>query len=213
MKMKQYQKMYKGERFNTLTHFIGVLLACVGASILVAVAIEKNDIYRIVSFSVYGSMLITLYLTSTVYHGARGKWKDFLRLMDYLSIYMMIAGCYTPFALITLRGPWGWTLFGIIWALALIGIAQEILIGKKTRKYSLFIYFLMGWLIVVAIKPLLETLPEKGIWWLTAGGLAYTLGIFFFLLDEKVKHFHGIWHMFVLAGSICQFVCLYLYVA
>jgi hemolysin III len=139
--------------------------------------------------------------------------KDLFRQLDYVSIYLMIAGSYTPITLITLQGALGWTLFGIIWGLAVIGIIQEILLGKKTRKFSIFIYLLMGWLILIAIKPLVNSMPAGGLWWLVAGGLSYTLGVGFFLNDEKVRHFHGIWHLFVLAGSICQFISLYVYVA
>lgn len=205
--------MYKGEKFNSITHLVGVLLACAGVSFLLAVAIEKDDTYKIVGFAVYGAMMIALYSISTIYHSTKGKLKDLFRQLDYLSIYLMIAGSYTPFTLITLRGVWGWTLFGVIWSLALLGIVQEVLIGKKTRKLSIVIYILMGWLILVAIKPLISSLEIAGLWWLVAGGITYTLGVGFFLNDEKVKHFHGIWHLFVLAGSICQFICLYVYVA
>ena len=158
--------------------------------------------------------MIFLYLTSTIYHSLKlGKWKDFFRQMDYISIYLMIAGSYTPFTLITLTGAWGWTLFGIIWGLAAFGIAQEVIIGKKTRRYSLIIYLLMGWLIVIAIKPLIASLAPAGLWWLIIGGLSYTFGVIFFVRDEQFRHFHGIWHLFVMGGSICQFVSLYLYVA
>jgi hemolysin III len=206
--------MYKGERFNSISHLVGVILACVGASFLIAIAISKGDVLKIVGFSIYGAMLIFLYLTSTIYHSTKvGRLKDFFRQVDYISIYLMIAGSYTPFTLITLNGPWGWSLFGVIWGLALIGIIQEVVIGKKTRRYSLIIYLLMGWLIVLAINPLLASLSRAGFFWLAGGGLAYTFGVIFFVFDEKVKHFHGIWHLFVLAGSICQFLCLFLFVA
>ncbi len=206
--------MYKGEKFNSISHLIGTALAFVGAFYLVSVAIAKNDVLKIVGFTVYGAMLIFLYSASTLYHSVRaGPVKDFLRQMDYFSIYLMIAGSYTPFTLVTLRGVWGWSLFSIVWVLAAIGIAQEIWIGKKTRRYSLIIYLLMGWLIVLAIKPLIASLNQEGFNWLAAGGLFYTFGVIFFVFDEKVRHFHGIWHLFVLGGSICQFVCLYLFVA
>lgn len=206
--------MYKGERFNSISHLVGSILAIIGVTALLTVAINKGDTWRIIGFGVYGLMLLLLYSVSTIYHSTpEGRLKDIFRQLDYISIYLMIAGTYTPFTLITLRGPWGWSLFAAVWGLALIGIAQEILIGKRTRKYSLMIYPLMGWLIVIAIKPLLEQLNPAGVWWLTAGGLSYTFGIIFFLLDEKYRHFHGIWHLCVLAGSICQFVCLFVYVA
>lgn len=205
--------MYRGERFNSISHLIGVILACIGVSFLIAVAVEKGESLKIIAFSVYGAVLIALFAVSTIYHSTQGKIKDFFRQLDYISIYLMIAGSYTPFSLLTLKGAWGWSIFGVIWGLALIGITQEVLIGKKTRRYSLMIYLLMGWLIVLAINPLVESLHPVGLAWLVAGGLSYTFGVIFFVLDEKFKHFHGIWHLFVLAGSICQFLCLFLYVA
>ncbi|MGZ3726721.1 MAG: PAQR family membrane homeostasis protein TrhA [Pseudobdellovibrio sp.] len=206
--------MYKGERFNSFSHLLGFIFALISSIILLDITLSKHehDALRIISFSIYGAMIVTLYLASTIYHSVRGKKKDFFRLIDYLSIYLMIAGSYTPFALIVLGGTWGWSIFAAIWVLALIGITQEILIGKKTRKYSLFIYVVMGWLILVAIKPFINSLPERGVWWIVTCGMCYTFGIFFFLLDEKYKHFHGIWHVCVLLGSVCQFICLYNYV-
>lgn len=205
--------MYHGERFNGITHLIGIILSLIGVFLLVSIAIDKGDVWKIVGFSIYGSVLILLYSVSTIYHSTQGKLKNFFRQLDYISIYLMIAGTYTPFTLVTLRGVWGWSLFAVIWGLALIGIVQEILIGKKTRLYSLIIYPLMGWIIVVAIEPLLQGLSMAGLWWLIAGGLAYTFGIVFFLLDEKVKHFHGVWHICVLLGSFFQFMCLLKFVA
>ncbi len=205
--------MYKGEKFNSLTHLMGIILSFIGVALLVSIAIEKGDAWKIVGFSVYGASLIMLYSVSTIYHSSRGKIKDLFRQLDYISIYLLIAGTYTPFTLVTLHGVWGWSLFGVIWTLAIGGIIQEIYIGKKTRLYSLILYPLMGWIIVIATEPLLEKLSSSGMYWLAAGGLAYTLGIAFFLLDEKVKHFHGVWHIFVLMGSFFQFVCLWKFVA
>lgn len=205
--------MYKGEKFNSITHLIGAILACIGVTFLLTVAIEKGDSYKIIGFGIYGIMMIILYSISTIYHSTKGRKKDFFRQMDYVSIYLMIAGSYTPISLIILRGAWGWVIFGIIWSLAILGIAQEFIIGKKTRRYSIMIYLIMGWLILVAIKPLVNSLPLNGFLWLVSGGLAYTLGIVFFFLDEKVKHFHGAWHLCVMLGSFCQFICLYKYVA
>ncbi len=206
--------MYKCEKLNSITHLIGVISAIIGVSLLIVMAVEKADVWKIVGFSIYGASLILLYSVSTIYHSIKHtKVKNIFRLLDYISIYLLIAGSYTPFALVTLRGVWGWTLFGIIWTLAIIGIFQEVLIGKKTRRYSLILYVVMGWLIVIAIKPLIASLSPAGMWWLSAGGFAYTFGVIFFLLDEKYRHFHGIWHIFVMTGSFCQFICLYNYVA
>lgn len=206
--------MYKGEKFNSYSHLTGAILAFIGASFLMSVAIDKQDSLKIVAFSVYSLVLVFLFSISTIYHSFPvGKWKNVFRQLDYISIYLMIAGSYTPFALITLSGVWGWSIFGVIWALAIFGIIQEVTIGKRTRKFSLIIYLLMGWLIVVAIKPLVASLHPTGLIWMVSGGLAYTFGVIFFVLDEKFRHFHGIWHLFVLAGSICQFLCLFLFVA
>ncbi|MBC7742445.1 MAG: hemolysin III family protein [Bdellovibrionaceae bacterium] len=205
--------MYKGERFNSITHLLGVVLACIGVSLLIANSINKGDVYKITAFTIYGIILIGLYSVSTIYHSIQGPWKNFFRQMDYLSIYVMIAGTYTPFTLITLRGVWGWSLFAVIWTLAILGIIQEIILGKKTRRYSLIIYLLMGWLITIALKPLIASIAPAGIWWLVAGGLSYTIGVIFFVFDEKVRHFHGVWHLFVMGGSLFQFICLFFYVA
>ncbi|HPI40156.1 MAG TPA: hemolysin III family protein [Pseudobdellovibrionaceae bacterium] len=201
--------MYKGERFNSISHLIGTVLSIAAASVLITLAVLKEDPWRIIGFSIYGIMMITLYATSTLYHSfPKGPVKDFLRKMDHLSIYLMIAGTYTPFTLITLHGIWGWTIFGVIWGLALLGILQELTIGKKSRKLSILIYILMGWLIVVATQPLTEKLPNAALYWLLAGGLFYTLGILVYVKDEVIPHGHGIWHLFVLAGSLCHFACL-----
>lgn len=206
--------MYHGEKFNSISHLIGAAFAIAASSILITMAALKSDVSRIVGFSIYGAMMISLYTISTLYHSIKqSPVKDFLRKLDYLSIYLMIAGTYTPFTLIVLKGVWSWTILGIIWGLAFIGMLQEIIIGKKTRKLSILIYVLMGWLIVVATKPMLESLPIGAIIWLVLGGLFYTAGVGVFVYDEKIKHGHGIWHLFVLAGSICHFACLVGYVS
>lgn len=206
--------MYHGERFNSITHLIGVVFAIAAASILITMAVLKADTSRIIGFSVYGGMMVVLYTISTLYHSIQhGPAKNIFRRLDHLSIYLMIAGTYTPFTLIILKGIWSWTILLTVWGLALIGILQEILIGKKTRKLSILIYILMGWLIVVATRPMLEGLPLGGVIWLVLGGLFYTAGILVFVYDEKIKHGHGIWHLFVLAGSISHFACLVGYVS
>ncbi|MGO4325806.1 hemolysin III family protein [Cupriavidus sp. 2TAF22] len=204
--------MYHGERFNGYSHLAGAVLAAAGTAVLVTSSALYHDAWKVVSSVVYGSTLVFLYTISTLYHSLRGRPKDVLRRLDYCAIYLLIAGSYTPFALVTLRGPWGWTLFGVNWGLALIGIAQELWIGKRTRIFSLLIYVLMGWLVLFAFGPLVAALPAAGLYWLVAGGALYTAGIGFFLFDEKVRHFHGIWHLFVLAGSACQFASIFWYV-
>ena len=157
--------------------------------------------------------MILLYTISTLYHSLKEPQKSFFQRLDHLSIYLMIAGSYTPLTLLVLQGAWRWSIFGVIWGLAILGMSQEILIGKKTRKLSLLIYLLMGWLIVVAMGPLIEAMPFYGLVWLALGGVLYTGGVVFYVLDEKMKHAHGIWHLFVLGGSISQFICLLVYVA
>ncbi|MCP3020642.1 PAQR family membrane homeostasis protein TrhA [Cupriavidus basilensis] len=204
--------MYRGERFNGYSHLAGAVLAAAGTAVLITSSALYHDAWKVVSSIVYGATLVFLYTISTLYHSLRGRPKDILRRLDYCAIYLLIAGSYTPFALVTLRGPWGWTLFGVNWGLAVIGIAQELLIGHRTRVFSLLIYVLMGWLVLFAFGPLVAALPAAGLYWLVAGGALYTAGIGFFLFDEKVRHFHGIWHLFVLAGSACQFVSILWYV-
>ena len=205
--------MYPGERFNGLTHLSGALLALAGTVVLIVLASLQADPWKIVSFSIYGATLFFLYLSSTLYHSTRGRAKDICRKLDHSAIYLLIAGSYTPFALVTLNGPWGWSLFGIVWGLALLGIVQELWLARGARKLSLAIYLLMGWVSVVAVVPLVEALSWAGFAWLVAGGVTYTAGVVFYLFDDRFRHFHGIWHLFVLAGSAIHYVAILLYVA
>jgi len=206
--------MYAGERLNSITHLVGATLSVAGLAVLVVLGALRHDVWQVVSFSVYGAMLLTLYTISTLYHGVRSpRLKAVLRRCDYTAIYLLIAGSYTPFALVTLRGPWGWSLFGVSWGLAALGIAQELTLGRRTRVVSMALYVVMGWLALVAVYPLVAALPAAGLAWLVAGGVIYSAGIYFFMNDERIRHGHGIWHLFVLAGSICQFVCIAGYVA
>ena len=204
--------MYHGERFNAWTHLFGALLALTGAIWLVVLATASGDGWKVFSMSVYGATLVLLYSISTIYHSVRGRVKRVLRKLDHLSIYLLIAGSYTPFCLISLRGPWGWWLFGIVWSLAAIGMLQEIKPRSEARVLSLVIYAVMGWIVLVAIKPLLANLGLPGFLWLAAGGIAYTVGIVFFAFDEKFRHWHGIWHLFVIAGSLAHFIAILFYV-
>jgi hemolysin III len=207
--------MESGEKFNTYTHLAGSLLALGGAVVLIVLAALRDDLWKVVSFSIYGATLVLMYSSSTLYHNARtgGRAKHVLRMLDHNSIYLLIAGTYTPFALVSLRGPWGWSLFGVVWGLALIGIMQELWLARKTRVASLVIYVLMGWIAVIAVTPLVETLSWRGFAWVAAGGLVYTLGIVFYINDQRFRHWHGIWHLFVLAGSILHYFAILLYVA
>ena len=154
-----------------------------------------------------------MYLASTLYHSFRGRAKEIWCKFDHCTIYLLIAGSYTPLALVSLRGAWGWSLFGVVWGLALFGIIQEIWLARGKRILSLILYVLMGWLAVIAILPLMGALGRAGFLWLLAGGLAYTIGIIFYVNDTRWRHMHGIWHLFVLAGSACHYVTMLNYVA
>ena len=205
--------MYRGERFNGYSHLAGAILALAGGTVLVTLAAMKADPWRIVSFSVYAATLFLLYLVSTLYHSTRGRAKDVLRKLDHCSIYLLIAGTYTPFTLVTLQGPWGWSLFGVVWGLAAGGVVQECWLARGARWASLAIYLAMGWLAVVAMGPLLAALGWQGLAWTVAGGLVYTVGIVFYVFDERVPHFHGFWHLFVLAGSAVHFGAIAAFIA
>ncbi|KFJ90269.1 PAQR family membrane homeostasis protein TrhA [Ectopseudomonas oleovorans] len=204
--------MYHGEKFNAWSHLIGAVLAAIGAVWLLVLASSTGDLWKIVAVAIYGVTLLLLYSISTLYHSMRGPAKRVMQKLDHLSIYLLIAGSYTPFCLVTLRGPWGWTLFGIVWSLALIGMLQEIKPRSEARVLSLIIYAVMGWIVLVAVKPLIAALGMTGFKWLAAGGVLYTVGIIFFAYDSRFRHWHGIWHLFVMAGSLLHFVAILFYV-
>ena len=206
--------MYYGERFNSITHTVGAALAAAGGIFLIVLAARSGDPWKVVSFSIFAATLFGLYLVSTLYHSLRGRAKDVLRQMDYCAIYLLIAGTYTPFTLVSLRGSaWGWSLFGVVWGLALVGIVQELLYAKGKRILSLVIYVAMGWVGVIGASPLIDALGWNGFLWIAGGGLVYTVGIAFFVTDHKWRYGHGVWHLFVLGGSACHFAAVLLYVA
>ena len=197
---------------NAIIHGIGAVFGIAALVILVVLAARQGDVWRIVSFSIYGVTLILLYLASTLYHGLRHAGaKRVFRILDHSSIFLLIAGTYTPFLLIRLRGGWGWSLFGVIWALAITGIVSKAVFINRLKKYSVLVYILMGWLIVVAIKPMLAAVPRHALWWLLAGGLCYTGGVAFYAM-KSVRFSHAVWHLFVLAGSACHFLAILFYV-
>ncbi len=204
--------MYKGDRFNSISHAIGAVAALAGLVILVVLASNQGDPWKIVSFSVYGATLFLLYTVSALYHSLRGRAKNFFRKLDHYAIYLLIAGTYTPFTLVTLRGGWGWSIFAVIWGLAILGIVLDSLHKKGTRILPVVIYLLMGWLCLFALGPLLKALPLTGFIWLLSGGLFYTFGLVFYIFDKRIRHFHGIWHLFVLAGSFSHYVTIVFYV-
>ena len=204
--------MDDGEKFNAVTHFIGAVLALAGAVFLAVIAAIGGDPWKVVGIAVYGTTLVSLYSFSGLYHSLRGRPKNVLRKLDHQSIYLLIAGSYTPFCLVTLRGPWGWSLLGIVWGLAVLGGLQEFRPRNGPRILSVGIYVAMGWVAIAAWVPLLQALGPAGFAWLAAGGLFYTIGIVFFALDTRLAHAHGVWHLFVLAGSACHYVAILRYV-
>jgi hemolysin III len=204
--------MYRGERLNSSTHLLGSVLALIGLIVLVVRAALAGDPWKIISFSIFGITLVVLYTSSALYHSIRGASKKLFQKIDHSAIYLLIAGSYTPFTLVTLRGAWGWSLFGVVWALAVIGILQDVLFAKRKKILSVVIYLIMGWIAIVAVRPLARALPGAGMVLLVAGGLFYTIGVVFYALDKKFVYSHGIWHLFVLAGSVCHYFTILLYV-
>jgi hemolysin III len=204
--------VYKGERLNSISHLIGASLALAGIVLLLVQAVNKGDPWKTFSFAVYGVTLVALYTSSTLYHSIRGKAKPFFQKLDHSAIYLLIAGTYTPFTLVSLRGAWGWTTFAIIWALAIIGIAQEALLKKRNHILSVSLYIGMGWFALLIIKPLARAIPAPGLTWLVVGGIFYTVGVLFYALDKKLKFGHEIFHVFVLGGSVCHYVTIFSYI-
>ena len=205
--------MYHGERFNGYSHLAGTLLAIAAATVLIVYGAGNGDTWKVVSFSIYGATLIILFGFSTLYHSTRGMTKNVFRKFDHSAIYLLIAGTYTPFTLVTLRGPWGWSLFGVVWGLAIVGIVQELTVAKGARWISLVIYIVMGWVAVVGVVPMIEALGWAGFLWVAVGGVVYTVGTVFYFFDEKYRHWHGIWHLFVLAGAAIHYAAIFRYVA
>ena len=200
------------EKLNVISHAIGVVLGIAALVFLVIHASQNGTASHIVSFSIYGTSIIVLYLASTLYHLAKKpKARKRLRIFDHAAIYVLIAGTYTPFTLVTLEGAWGWTVFGLVWGFALIGIILKLFFTGRYDKLSTAMYVCMGWMIVIAMKPLIDNLSSEGLFWLLAGGVAYTIGAVLYSI-QKLPLNHAIFHLFVLAGSIFHFVSVYAYV-
>jgi len=196
------------ELLNALTHGAGAVVALAGAAVLITLASIYADRWAVIGASVYGASLLLLYVASTLYHAvSHVKIKARLKVFDHCMIYVLIAGTYTPFTLTSLRGPWGWTLFGLIWGLALAGIVFKLYYTGRFHWLSTGIYLAMGWLVVIAIEPLMKALPQGAFTWLMAGGIAYTLGTVFYM-SRRLPYAHAIWHGFVLAGSVCHFAAV-----
>ena len=211
--MRNIENYTIGEEIaNAVTHGIGTLLAIAALVLLVIFSSIYGNAWYVVSFSIYGSSLVILYTMSTIYHALpRGKAKDIFEIFDHSSIFLLIAGTYTPFELITLRSSVGWTLFGITWGMAIMGILFKVFFVKKFVVLSTLIYIIMGWMIVFAIKPLFEKLPIDGIVFLVIGGIFYTLGTIFYI-RRKMKYHHAVWHLFVIGGSAMHFFAILFYV-
>ena len=196
---------------SSVSHGLGIVLSIAGLAVLAAVAALHGDVWRVVSVSIYGTTLILLYTASTLYHAVPiAAAKPVLRLLDHSAIYLLIAGTYTPYTLISLRGPWGWTLFSIVWILAILGIALEMR-RVRNRLLAALLYVGMGWVGLLAIRPLIESVEPAGLWLLFSGGLCYTLGVPFYLW-RRLPYNHALWHLFVLAGSVLQFFSILFFV-
>ena len=197
---------------NSVTHGIGAALSVAGLILLVVLSANDGDVWRVVSFSVYGSTLVILYLASTLYHSFQNpRVKRVFRVFDHASIYLLIAGSYTPVLLVSMRGAWGWSLFGVVWGLALLGVAFKVIFIGRCEVLATAAFVLMGWLVVIAFKEMRVRVPPGGIALLIAGGLVYTLGVIFYAW-EKLPFNHAIWHLFVLGGSICHFFAVLFYI-
>lgn len=202
---------------HALIHGFGAGLGVAALTLMVVFAAmaETGAVWKVVSASLFGATIILLYLTSTLYHAAQTeRTKRALEIFDHMAIYLLIAGSYTPFALVTLRGyrPWiGWTVFGVVWGLAVAGIVFKAFTTGRFRFVSTMLYIGMGWIVLFTLKPLITSLPKGGLWWLVGGGLLYTAGTVFYLW-RRLSFSHAVWHAFVLAGTVCHFFCVFFYV-
>jgi hemolysin III len=196
---------------NSVSHGIGLLAALAAFPILVTTAFNRGDLAGIVGASVFATTMVLLYLASTLFHALPpNRAKRVFQILDHSAIYLLIAGTYTPFTLGVLRGAWGWTLFGLVWALAVVGTVFKTLGGVRYTTFSTWVYLAMGWLVLIAIEPVWTLVPKWGLFWLLAGGIAYTVGAVFFMA-ERIRYFHFVWHLFVVLGTACHFVAVLRY--
>ncbi|MEX0770649.1 MAG: hemolysin III family protein [Balneolaceae bacterium] len=209
---KENRKQTLGEEIaNSISHGAGFIGAVMAAPFLIFYAAQHGDAWTVAGVSVFISTAMALYLSSAVYHAVKAApVKKLFRIIDHAAIFLLIAGTYTPFTLGILRGVWGWTLFGLIWSIALAGIIFKVVVGARYPKISTALYLLMGWLAVIAVKPFWEAIPVEGLLWIAAGGLAYTLGVIFYALPQ-LRYAHFIWHLFVLAGTASHFIAVMYY--
>ena len=197
---------------NSVSHGAALLAATAAAPVLIVGAVQRGGAAAVVGASVFAATMLLLYLTSTIYHALpRNRAKPVFQVLDHAAIFLLIAGTYTPFTLGVLNGPWGWTLFGIVWGLAFAGVALKAIGGVRFPTLSTLLYLAMGWLALIAIKPLWLNLPAWGLFWLLAGGFAYTVGVFFFAVDGRLRYSHFVWHLFVVAGTACHFIAVLWY--
>ena len=207
--------MYDGEKLNSITHLVGAILALVGFGVLITIGIQEQNILLFIGFVVFGFTLVLLYTMSTLYHSFHPpKLKKIFQKLDHVSIYLLIAGTYTPYMLVSLHDHNGLLMLLLIWVMAVIGLLLDVLVSNRIEWLQVLIYLVMGWLCTLSYSDLQETVPGAGLAWLTAGGIAYTMGIIFYVLDNLgwLRHAHGIWHLFVLTGSICHFISIVGYV-
>jgi hemolysin III len=198
---------------NSLSHGIGLLAVVAGVPVLITAALNRGDLAGIVGASVFATTMVLLYLASTLFHALPpNRAKRVFQILDHSAIYLLIAGTYTPFTLGVLRGNWGWTLFGLVWGLAVVGTVFKAFGGVRYTTLSTWVYLAMGWLVLIAIEPVWTLVPKWGLFWLVAGGVAYTAGTVFFMA-ERIRYFHFVWHLFVLAGTACHFIAVLWYAA
>ncbi len=208
---KRHQSL--GEEIaNSVSHGVGLLVALFGISFLLRQAARTGDRVFVAANSIFAATVVLLYLISTLYHALpQGKAKHVFRIIEHIAIFFLIAGTYTPFTLGVLRGPWGWTLFGLIWALALAGVALKLVRGVRHPIISTTLYLLMGWVVLIAVHPLWLRMPSMGFVWILLGGLAYSAGVVFYAIDYRMRYSHFIWHLFVLAGTVLHYFAVFWY--
>jgi hemolysin III len=212
--MGERPQSFGEEIANSVSHGVALLATVAATPVLIIAAVQRGVAEGIVGASVFSATMVLMYLTSTLYHALpRNRAKQVFQILDHGAIFLLIAGTYTPFTLGVLRGMWGWTLFGLVWSLALTGIVLKIVYVAWYQRFSTFLYLVMGWLVVIALKVLLLHVSTWGLIWLLSGGLAYTVGVVFFLVDERIRYSHFIWHLFVIAGTSCHFIAVLRYSA
>jgi len=202
--------MYKGEFFNSISHLVGAFFALIGATVLITLAAVEGDAIKIISYTIYSITLFLLYLFSTLYHSFKGRVKVVFKRLDHLAIYLLIAGTYTPFTLVAIKGVTGWWLFAVVWTLGVIGMIIENLPIKGPRIIPIIIYLGMGWACSFAMEAMIAGMSPLAFNLLVGGGLIYTIGVIFYVLDHWLPHMHAIWHLFVIGGSVCHYFAIFL---